>query len=102
MATFEERRDNRFFEATKTALKNIQELSQLSQPERYFTAYSILQGYVEVLLVSFAEAFGEEQLAEIRIVLDKLSQLTSNDENLDTATRAKQNQLAKELREGEG
>jgi len=101
MSTPEERRDNRFFEATKTALKNIQELSQLSQPERYFTAYSILRGYVEVLLVNFAEAFSGEQLAEIRIVLDQLSQLTSNDENLDEATRAKQDQLAQALRETE-
>jgi len=42
-----------------------------------------LRGYVEVLLVNFAEAFSGEQLAEIRIVLDQLSQLTSNDENLD-------------------
>ena len=101
MSTPEERRDNRFFEATKTALKNIQELSQLPQPERYFTAYSILRGYVDVLLVNFAEAFSEEQLAEIRIVLDQLSQLTSNDENLDEATRAKQDQLAQALRESE-
>ena len=101
MSNYEERRDKRFFAATQTALKNIQELSQLSQPERYFTAYSILRGYVEVLLVSFTEAFSEEQLAEIRIVLDQLSQLTSNDENLDEATRAKQDQLAQELRESE-
>ena len=101
MGTPEERRDKRFFAATQTALKNIQELSQLPQPERYFTAYSILRGYVDALLVNFAQAFSEEQLAEIRIVLHQISQLTSNDENLDEATRAKQDQLAQELRESE-
>jgi len=101
MSTPEERRDKRFFAATQTALKNIQELSQLPQPERYFTAYGILRGYVDVLLVNFAEAFSEEQLAEIRIVLDQLSQLTGNDENLDEATKAKQDQLAQALRETE-
>src|SRR5258707_14643701 len=98
-ADYEGGRDKRFFAATQTALKNIQELSQLSQPERYFTAYSILRGYVEVLLVNFVEAFSEEQIAEIRIVLDQLARLTRENENLDSATKRKQDQLAQTLRE---
>jgi hypothetical protein len=37
---------------------------------RYADAYGNLRGYFESLLVTFAEAFSEVQLAEIRIVLD--------------------------------
>ena len=101
MGTPEERRDKRFFAATQTALKNIQELSQLSQPERYFTAYGILLGYVEQLLVNFAEAFSAEQLTEIRIVLDQLAKLTGADEHLDEETKKGLDLVAKALRESE-
>jgi signal transduction histidine kinase len=51
--------------------------------------------------VIFAESFSEEQLAEIRIVLDQLSKVTGEDEHLDEATRAKLDQLAQALRESQ-
>ena len=102
MATTEERRDKRFYESTVTALKDIHERAmQLPQEQRYAAAYGILRGYFESLLVNFAVAFSEEQLAEIRIVLDQLSKVTGEDEHLDEATRAKLDQLAQALRESE-
>jgi len=102
MATYEERRDKRFYEATITALKDIHERAlQLPQAERYAAAYGILRGYFESLLTNFAGAFGEQQLAEIRIVLDQLQACTGEDYHLDEATRAKRNQLAQQLRESE-
>ena len=101
MATTEERRDKRFDESTVTALKDIEERAlQLPQEQRYAAAYSILRGYFESLLTNFVVAFSEEQLAEIRIVLDQLSKVTGEDEHLDEATRAKLDQLAQALREG--
>ena len=102
MATTEERRDKRFFDATKAVLKDIEERAmQLPQEQRYPAAYGILRGYFEILLVNFAPAFSEEQLAEIRIVLDQLSKVTGEDEHLDEATKVKFDQLAQALRESE-
>jgi transcriptional regulator with XRE-family HTH domain len=99
--TYEERRDTRFFEHTKIALKDAHE--QLQQPldVRYAAAYGIFKGYFEALLVNFAEAFSAEQLGEIRIVLDQLDRLVGHDEHLNEATKAKQDQLAWVLRETE-
>jgi hypothetical protein len=86
MATYEERRDKRFHENTVAALKDIEERAlQVPQEERYAAAYGILRGYFESLLVNFAEVFSEEQLAEIRIVLDQLSKVTDEDDHLDAA-----------------
>jgi hypothetical protein len=102
MTTVEERRDRRFYEATIAALKDIQERAlQLPQDGRYAAAYGILRGYVENLLVNFAEAFTVEQLAEIRIVLDQLSKVVGEDEHLDDARKRKLDQLAEALRESE-
>src|SRR5947207_392024 len=102
MATYEERRDKRFYEATVAALKVIDERAlQIPDDGRYATAYGILRGYFESLLVNFAEAFSEEQLAEIRIVLDQLSKLTKEDTHLDEATRKKLDYLAQSFRESE-
>jgi hypothetical protein len=102
MATYEERRDQRFYEATKTALIDIQGRAlQLPIDERYAAAYGILRGYFETLLVNFAESFSVEQLAEIRIVLDQLSKVTGEDDHLDEATKTKLDQLAQALRESE-
>ncbi len=102
MTTYEERRDSRFFQATKAVLKDIHERAmQLPSDQRYAAAYGILRGYVEALLVNFAEAFSEQQIAEIRIVLDQLSRLTGEDEELDKAAKAKLDQLAQALRESE-
>src|SRR5712692_3577898 len=100
--TYEQRRDNRFYIATVTALKDIEERAlQLPQEQRYATAYGILRGYFESLLANFAEAFTEEQLAEIRIVLDQLSKVTGENEHLDEATRTKLDQLARALRKSD-
>src|SRR5947209_15919403 len=100
MATTEERRDKRFYEHTVAALRDIEERAlQLPQDERYAAAYGILRGYFEALLVNLAAAFSEEQLGEIRIVLDQLSKVTGEDEHLDDATRAKLDRLARALRE---
>ena len=102
MATYEERRDKRFYDNTVAALKDIEERAlQLPQEQRYAAAYGILRGYFESLLVNFAEAFSAEQLAEVRIVLDQLSKVTGEDEHLDEATRTKLDQLAQALRESE-
>ena len=102
MSTIEQRRDERFFESTKAALNDIEDRGmQLPIDQRYAAGYGILRGYVESLLVNFAEAFSEQQLGEIRIVLDQLSKLVREDEHLDEATRAKLDQLAQALRESE-
>jgi len=101
MATYEERRDQRHHETTVEALKKIHELSQLTQPDRHFTAYAILRTYVEMLLVNFADAFSPEQMAEIRIVLDQLARLTKEDTHLNEAIKTKQDRLAQVLRETE-
>src|SRR6266702_206027 len=102
MATYEERRNKRFYEATIAALKDIEARAmQLPPEQRYAAAYGILRGYFESLLTNFAEAFSAEQLAEIRIVLDQLSKVTGENEHLDEATRAKLDQLAQALRESE-
>jgi hypothetical protein len=86
--TYNERRDTRFNAATVVALKDIQVRAlQLPQEERYAAAYGILRGYTENLLTNFAEAWSEQQLAEIRIVLDQLSKVTGEDEHLDEAKR---------------
>jgi hypothetical protein len=103
MTTTEERSDRRFYDATISALKDIQERAlQLPQDERYPAAYGILRGYVENLLVNFASAFSDGQLAEIRIVLDQLSKVTGEDDNLDEARKRKLDQLAQALRESGG
>jgi len=109
MTTYEERRDKRFHSITVTVLKDIEGRQGTFEPSedllqsslRYAAAYGILRGYVESLLVNFAEAFSEDQLAEIRIVLDQLRKLVKEDEYLDEATRAKLDQPAQALRESE-
>jgi hypothetical protein len=102
MATHEERRDKRFHENTVAALKDIEERAlQVPQEERYAAAYGILRGYFESLLVNFAEVFSEEQLAEIRIVLDQLSKVTGEDDHLDAANRENLDPLAQALRESD-
>lgn len=109
MTTYEERRDKRFHSTTVTVLKDIEGRQGTFEPSedllqsslRYAAAYGILRGYVESLLVNFAEAFSEDQLAEIRIVLDQLSKLVKEVTHLDETTRAKLDQLAQALREGE-
>jgi hypothetical protein len=68
---------------------------------RYAAAYGILRGYVESLLVNWASAFSEDQLAEIRIVLDQLRTLVREAEYVDEATREKLDQLAQALRESD-
>jgi hypothetical protein len=107
MATYEERRDKRFHEATIATLNDIQNRLGTIEPSddlvqsslRYAAAYSILRGYIESLLVNFAESFSEDQLAEIRIVLDQLRTLVREDEHVDEATGEKLDQLAEALRE---
>jgi hypothetical protein len=109
MATYEERRDKRFYEATIATLNDIQNLLGTIEPLddlvqsslRYAAAYGVLRGYIESLLVNFAESFSEDQLAEIRIVLDQLRKLVREDEYVDEATRAKLDQLAQALRESD-
>ena len=109
MATYEERRDKRFYEATIVTLNDIQNRLGTIEPSddqvqsslRYAAAYGILRGYVESLLVNFAESFSEEQLAEIRIVLDQLRTLVREDEHVDEATKEKLDQLAQALRESD-
>jgi hypothetical protein len=100
--SYEQRRDRRFYEATIATLKDIEERAlQLPQDQRYAAAYGILRGYVENLLVNFAESFNVDQLAEIRIVLDQLAKVTGEDQYLDEATRTRLDQLAQSLRESE-
>src|SRR5438045_2527326 len=102
MATYEERRDTRFYAATKAALTDIADRAlQLPIDERYAAAYGILRGYVESLLVNFAESFSAEQLAEIRIVLDQLRKLVGEDYKLSDTMKRKLDQLAQALRESE-
>ena len=109
MATSEERRDKRFHKATIATLNDIEQRLGTIEPSddqvqsslRYAAAYGILRGYVETLLVNWASAFNEDQLAEIRIVLDQLRTLVGEDEYLDEATREKLNQLAQALRESD-
>ena len=88
MATYEERRNTRFYEATIATLNDIEQRLGTIEPSddqvqsslRYAAAYGILRVYIESLLVNFAEAFSEGQLAEIRIVLDQLRKLVREDE----------------------
>jgi hypothetical protein len=68
---------------------------------RYAAAYGILRGYIESLLVNFAESFSEDRLAEIRIALDQLRTLVREDEHIDEATVEKLDQLAQALRESD-
>src|SRR5438046_171301 len=99
MATYEERCDKRFHETTIDVLNDIEQRlgtiepadDQVQSSMRYAAAYGILRGYIESLLVNFAESFSEDQLAEIRIVLDQLRTLVREDEHVDEATRAKLN-----------
>ena len=109
MATYEERHDTRFYEATIATLNDIEQRlgtiessdDQVQSSLRYAAAYGILRVYIESLLVNFAESFSEDQLAEIRIVLDQLRKLVREDEYLDEATREKLDQLAQILRESD-
>jgi hypothetical protein len=109
MADYEERRDKRFYEATIDVLNDIEQRlgtiepadDQVQSSLRYASAYGILRVYVETLLVNFTEAFSEDQLAEIRIVLDQLRTLVREDEYLDETTREKLDQLAQVLRESD-
>ena len=102
MATSEERRDKRFREATIATLNDIEQRLGTIEPSddqvqsslRYAAAYGVLRGYVETLLVNWASAFNDDQLAEIRIVLDQLRTLVGEDEYVDEATREELNQLA--------
>jgi len=90
------------YRATIAALKDIHERGmQLPVDQRYPAGYGILRGYVENLLVNFAEAISEQQLAEIRIVLDQLSRLVGEDENLSEAEKQRLDHLAQALRESE-
>jgi uncharacterized coiled-coil protein SlyX len=52
-------------------------------------------------LVNFAQAFSEQQLAEIRIVLDQLSRLVFEDKHLNETTKQQLDHLAQVLRESE-
>lgn len=100
MSNREKRRDQRFDEATITALKDIHERAlPLPVAEHYPAAYGILRGYVELLITNFAEFFSAEQLAEIRMVLDQLNKLTGEDEHLDEKTKNRLDRLAQMLRE---
>jgi len=109
MSTYEERRDKRFYEATKATLNEIEQRLGTIEPSddqvqsslRYAAAYGVLRGYVETLLVNFAESFSEDQLAEIRIVLAQLRTLVREDEHVDEATKEKLDQLAQALRESD-
>jgi hypothetical protein len=97
---YQERRDQRFYEATITALKDIQDRAlQLPTDERYAAAYGILRGYVEALITNFAETFNPEQLGEIRIILDQLTKLTLEDTHLFEETKQHLDHLAQALRE---
>jgi hypothetical protein len=99
--TYEQRRDLRFYEAAQTALKDIHERAMsLPADQRYAAAYGILRGYFEQgVLVNFAEAFSEQQVGAIRIVLDQLARLTCEDEHLSEQEKRKQDQLAMLIRE---
>src|SRR5437763_12846172 len=100
--TYEDRSNDRFFQATRVALEDIEErLTTLPIDERYAGAYGVLRGYFENVLVNFAECFTPEQLAEIRIVLDQLEKVTGEDFHLDETTRQKRDRLAQVLREME-
>ena len=107
MATYEERRDRRFYEATIVTLNDIEQRLGTIEPSddqvqsslRYAAAYGILRVYVGSLLVNFVEAFSEDQLAEIRIVLDQLRTFVRADEHGDEATGEKLDQLSQALRE---
>lgn len=102
MATYEERRDQRLHRATIAALKDIEgRAMQLPQEQRYAAAYGILRGYFEMVFTNSAEAFSAEQIAEIRIVLDQLSKVTGENDDLDDAAKAKLDQLAQALRESD-
>ena len=65
------------------------------------TPYGVLYGYVENLLVNFADTISSQQLAEIRIVLDQLQAATREDYYLPEAKRLKLAELARALREQE-
>ena len=109
MTTIEERSDKRFHVATSDVLNDIEQRLDTIEPSddqvqsslRYAAAYGVLRGYVETLLVNFAESFSEDQLAEIRIVLDQLRKLVREDEHVDEATKEKLDQLAQALRESD-
>lgn len=98
--SYTDRRDQRFFEATKAVLQDIHtRVAQLPLDERYPGAYGVLYGYVENLLVNFAEAFSAEQIAEIRIVLDQLQAATGEDSHLSEGERTHRAELAQALRD---
>jgi hypothetical protein len=100
MSTYEERRDQRFFKATRAALQDIEErLTALPPEEWYAGAYGVLRGYFENLVVNFAECFSAKQLAEIRIVLDQLAKITREDTHLNEAARSRLDRLAAAIRE---
>ena len=107
MATYEERRDRRFYEATIVTLNGIEQRLSTIEPSddqvqsslRYSAVDGILRANIESLLVNYAESFNEDQLAEIRIVLDQLRTLVREDEHIDEATGEKLDQLAQALRE---
>jgi hypothetical protein len=107
VTTYEERHDRRFHEVTIATLNDIEQRLDTIEPSddllqsslRYAAAYGILRVYVESVLVNFAEAFSDDQLADIKIVLDQLRKLVREDEHLDEATREKLDQLAQALRE---
>ena len=103
--SYEQRRDERFFQRTQAVLREIDQRLTALPPadllQRFAGAYGVLRVYFENLLVEFAEVFSTEQLAEIRIVLDQLEKVTGEDTDLDEATRQKRDQLAQALRDME-
>ena len=68
--SYAQRRDERFFAATKTALQDIYErLSKLPLEDRYAGAYGVLKGYLESLLVNFAEYLRRSSLQKSELCL---------------------------------
>jgi len=81
--SYADRRDERFFQATRAALQDIEERLTTLPPEQWYAgAYGVLRGYFESLIANFAESFTASQLAEIRIVLDQLEKVTGEDTHL--------------------
>lgn len=100
MATPEQ--SKRFHAATVAALKDIDERAMpLPDQEHYKAAYGILKGYFETVLTIFAASFSQEQLTEVRSVLDQLRKLVKEDAYIAEADREKLDQQAQALRESE-
>jgi hypothetical protein len=72
MSPIEERRDQRFQEATHAAMEEIRHLWRIPLENRIHPAYGTLNGYFERIMVNSADFWTPEQLAEMRMVLDGL------------------------------